>query len=431
MTHDNTLCRSQQPFIHPIALPQIVEFASRRLANGVMFHSLSGGTQEIAKIDIVTKSGVQFSDKACVAAATNTLIGEGTKNFTAKHIAEQLDFCGAFIAQKSSNFCSIITVAVMSKHLTKVLPLLAEMIKCATFPQREFDTYIDKTLQELAINLQTPSYLAKLHLKELVYAEGSRYARTSSEAALRALSTDDLKRFYNLTYTPEDAHVFVSGLLTQNDIDLVADTFSDTWRPVQQIGYAKLPEYRPEPQTMFVEMPEAQQVSISMGQRFHTIDHEDNYGFSVLDTILGGYFGSRLMQSIREEKGLTYGIGSSIANNQYTGMHVIGSDVHPAKVQQVIDEIGNEMNKLRTEPVGSDELETVRNYMKGDLLRQFDSVLASADTLSNLMTKGLDSEHIIQMYNTVSNITAEELMELANKYLWLDRYCISMAGKKI
>lgn len=430
MNNNSILDRTVQPAVNDIAMPGYAEYTNSVLPNGIQFHSLKGGTQPITKIDIVNKAGARFADKACVASMVNALAAEGTQSYTSKQVADLFDFCAAYIGQKSDGVNSIMTVAVMTKHLHRVLPVLEEIIKCAAFNQHEFDTYVDKMLQEHAVNMQTPSIVARRNLRKLIYAPNSRFCRLATEEAYRSLTTADMHAFYDKTYTPEGAHIFVSGQPTDEDIDLIAQTFSDQWKPNANLGEPELPTYNDAPQRMFAEMPQSHQVSICMGRSIFTQDHEDSLPMSVLDTIFGGYFGSRLMQNIREEKGLTYGIGSNLNLTKHAGLHTIGSDVHPDKAEQVIEEIGNEMRKLRTELVSTEELDTVRNYMKGILLRQFDSVLASADTLANLIIKGRSSDRIRQLYDVINSVTPQQLLELANKYYLPDLYSISMAGKR-
>ncbi len=431
MTDTHTLDRTQQPPIFDIEAPTVLNFDHSKLTNGIDFYVMQGGTQAITKIDIVTKSGVQYADKAFVTNATNSLAGEGTASFTSEQIAQQLDFYGAFLTQKSTNFDSVISIVTPSKHLRNVLPVFEEIIKAATFPQSEFDIYVEKTAQEIAINEQTPSYMARHNMKKLLFADGSRYARSGTVDYLRNhVSTDDQRKFYATTYTPEGTRIFVSGIASQSDIDLIASTFSDTWRPMPHLPLPDMPVFAQPARTAFHVMDSAQQVTICMGRPFNAFGHADNLAMSVVDTIFGGYFGSRLMSNIREEKGLTYGIGSNLSVNRHYGLHCIVSDVRPDKCQLVLDEIAAEMHTLQTEPVSSEELDVVRNYMKGELLRQFDSVLATADTLSGVILRGGTSAYGGELFHTIDTITPDTIRDMAQRYLCFDQYCISLAGKK-
>ncbi len=422
--------RTRQPQIHGVALPQIQDFSHEMLDNGAHFHCLLGGTQPITQIDIVTKGGVQYAPKAYVGAATCALTIEGTRSYTSQQIADTLDYYGAYISQRCSNFNAIITIFVLSKHLRHILPILEESIKYATFPTREFEIYKQKTAHDIAINHQTPSFMARQKLKEIIYAEGSRYARIGTVDTLQALTVDDVMAFYNKTFTPEDARIFISGRPNDGDIELVAKTFSENWTPIMHVGQPAKPEYRSEPIRIFTHMPSATQTSVAVGRRFPTTEHEDNLPMAVVDTIFGGYFGSRLMQNIREEKGLTYGIGSSISNNPTCGMHVIMSDVHPDKAQVVVDEIFNEMRRLHREPVGEEELTMVRNYMRGELLRSFDHIFASADMMLNQVLRNQDATWFTLIFNKIATITPEEIMHMAQKYLTPEAYSVSLAGPK-
>ncbi|MBO7523122.1 MAG: insulinase family protein [Bacteroidales bacterium] len=150
----------------------------------------------------------------------------------------------------------------------------------------------------------------------------------------------------------------------------------------------------------------------------------------VINTILGGYFGSRLMKNIREEKGFTYGIGSAIASTQQTGVMIIASEVNHENTSEAIDEIFKEIDRLSKEPVGAEELETVRNYMLGNIVRKLDGPFALAVNYKTLWEYGLDNSFNYKLIEKIKNITPDEIMSLAQTYYNIDDFTIVTAGEK-
>ncbi|MBP9029931.1 MAG: insulinase family protein, partial [Bacteroidales bacterium] len=160
-------------------------------------------------------------------------------------------------------------------------------------------------------------------------------------------------------------------------------------------------------------------------------NHPDMPGLVVLNTILGGYFGSRLMRNIREDKGFTYGISSFIIPMAELSALVVSTEVGSAFTEKTVDEVFKEMIKLQTEPVSNDELELVRGYMTGQVLRTFDGPFAIADSLASLFQyNNLDFEYINNLIRTINEITPTQLLGLAKKYLDVDRMVVSIAGSK-
>lgn len=166
-----------------------------------------------------------------------------------------------------------------------------------------------------------------------------------------------------------------------------------------------------------------------MGRVLPKRDHTDMPGLVVLNTILGGYFGSRLMRNIREDKGYTYGISSFIIPMAELSVLVVSTEVGSAFAEKTIEEVFKEMRKLQTEPISNDELELVRGYMTGQILRTFDGPFAIADSLASLFQyNNLNFGYIDDLIKTINQITPLELMELAKKYLDADSMVVSVAG---
>ncbi|HBC78429.1 MAG TPA: hypothetical protein DCZ51_07355 [Bacteroidales bacterium] len=160
----------------------------------------------------------------------------------------------------------------------------------------------------------------------------------------------------------------------------------------------------------------AVQTAIRIGSSSINKRHPDYPGMKFLNVMLGGYFGSRLMKNIREEKGLTYGIHSSVSSFNLSGFKLISTEVGRENTGRAIDEIYREINRLLTEPVSKNELEVVRKYMSGEMVRMFDGPFAIAESFKAVWEFGLDLNYFVGMMDKIRTITSDEIIRLANTY---------------
>ncbi|MBS1503743.1 MAG: insulinase family protein, partial [Bacteroidetes bacterium] len=166
-----------------------------------------------------------------------------------------------------------------------------------------------------------------------------------------------------------------------------------------------------------------------MGLPMITRVHPDFPALQVLNTVLGGYFGSRLMANIREDKGYTYGIGSGLSSLKQGGAMFIASEVGADVCRDAVSEIEKEISILKTELIPDDELALVRNYMMGSLLGSLENVFSHADKFKNIYFSGLNYDYYDRYTEVVKTVTAGELLQLANKYLDLDKFYRVIVGK--
>jgi predicted Zn-dependent peptidase len=172
------------------------------------------------------------------------------------------------------------------------------------------------------------------------------------------------------------------------------------------------------------------QSAISIGSSTINKRHIDYHGLKILNTILGGYFGSRLMKNIREDKGFTYGINSSVSSLDLSGYKVISTEVGQKNLQRTIDEIYNEISLLQSVPVEKDELDIVRNYMSGEMVRMFDGPFALAESFKSVWEFGLDNSYYHSFAEKIKTIDPDEITELAQTYYNIDELYQVTAGSK-
>jgi predicted Zn-dependent peptidase len=233
-----------------------------------------------------------------------------------------------------------------------------------------------------------------------------------------SLSRNDLVDFYKHFYCSSRCTIIASGAIKEKDIFLIEKCFgNEEWNNNglnNEILYSVIPE---KERKIYIEKPGAVQNSVRMGKELFNKLHTDYIGMSVVNCILGGYFGSRLMKTIREDKGYTYGINSLFVTLRYSGYISIASDLGTKVTKNAINEIYDEIEKLRTELVPEPELERVKNYILGEVVRMFDGPFAQAESLISLLEYNFGYEYYDNYIKNIKLISAQQVLLLAKKYL--------------
>jgi len=391
-----------------------------QLDNGIPIHETRLGTQEIMKLDIVWRTGRPDEHKRLATRATTRLLREGTPSFNSAQIADILDFyAGTFQSPTGMDFSSV-TVYCMTKHFQPIIPLVAEIILQPTFPQKELDVFKDTNIQRLNVELTKNDTIAYREITERIFGAKHPYGENSFPQTYLDITRDDLVKQHAQKMTSDNCTIFLSGKTDDNILKLINQYLGQT-KTTKILDPYPLRFETPNqtPQKIRIPNPanaDAKQSSIRIGRRLFNRHHPDYPGFYILNTIFGGYFSSRLMTNIREEKGYSYNIYSATDTMSLDGYFYIASEVGNEVVQPTLKEIYAEMEILRTQPVPQQELEMVRNYLLGNLLTILDGPFNIADFLKSLTMDNIPFEALDQLIHTIKTITPEELLALAQKY---------------
>ncbi len=423
------LQRNIQPPVFNISIPEKQEPETIVLSNGLNLHLLEGGSQEVAKIDFIFPAGSVQAAKSLVASTTNTLLAEGTRTMTSAQVSEKLDYYGAYLWQYTNYHYSVFTFFCLSRHLPELLPLIEEIIKEPVFPQEEIDIYLNRRRQEFMVDLQKVKILSARKFNKTIFGEGHPYSNILKMKHFDNITRDDIVDFHRRTYSPTNTHIVAAGLPGKDFTAMMERHFGCNWKSAAAIDDTLTVDYKPGNKVVIDSYDWAIQSSIRIGRPLFNRSHPDFIPASILNAILGGYFGSRLMTNIREEKGLTYGIGSSVMPMKHGGYWMVSSEVEAANRDLAVKEIFNEMARLRNEPVSIDELETVRNYITGEMIRSFDGPLATSDQFRGQLVSGLTMDYFSRYSQTLNTITPDELQQIARKYLVEEEFVTIIAGK--
>lgn len=401
------------------------------LGNGIPVWLVNAGTQEIAKIEFLFNAGTRDQAQPLVATGVNDMLDEGTPARNAQQIAEQLDFFGAFIESETSSDSASFTLFTLNKHLESTLPVVEDLLRNAAFPEKEFGIYLTNKRQKFIVEAEKVGSVARREFSPLLFGNQHPYGMRATLEDYDRVTRNELETFFKKFYTARRCTIILSGKVDDRHLKLLEKHFGGKDWLGEEIAKAPFPEAATSTQRMhLLERGNAIQSAIRMGRLLFNKTHPDWHGMQVLNTIVGGYFGSRLMANIREDKGYTYGIGSGLVPMWDGGYFVIATEVGADVCSKALDEVYKELDILQQELVPEEEMQLVRNYMSGNFLRSTDGPFALADRLKGLLGFGLDYDYYDKFQHTIKTITPEELRELARKYLGREQMTELVVGKK-
>lgn len=398
-------------------------------ANGCKLFWFNAGGQDLVRIEWIFGNLCYNSDKPLLNLATNSLLTEGTTRLTASQIADQIDYYGAFLQVDYGFDHSQVVLYTLTKHLGTTLPIIKDILTDSAFPEKELATYIRNQQQKLQVSLQKNDVVARRLFNKAMHGN-NLYGLTAEAEDYQQLQREDLLAHFKQMYQPSNCTLFVAGKVSDDLIKQLEETFGNEWHNSDQKADTSQPALNPATEHFyFKEKPEALQSAIRMGTSVTNRNHPDFPALQVLNTVLGGYFGSRLMANIREDKGYTYGIGSGMTSLKQGGSLFIASEVGADVCRDAVKEIEKEINLLKTELIPDEELSLVRNYMLGSLLGSLENVFSHADKFKNVYYSGLDNSYYARYTEIVKTVSANELMRLANEYLNFDNFYKVIVGK--
>ena len=422
--------RTKQPDIQTINTIHITSASRFNLSNNIPVYSIHSGTEEIVKIDLLFRAGNWFQPKPLVAQASNEMLQEGSKHYTSKEIAGKLDYYGALLKTTANKDVATIYLLTLKKYLRETLEILSDLLISPTYPKDELNTYIKHKKQEFLLERSRVNNLSRVKYNEALFGSHHPYGKILHLEDHDNVSRQDLVDFHKNYYTADNCEILLTGKVDENVHQMVDEFLGKAeWK---RKGKNHAPDYVPfttSENEIYTPKENAVQASVRIGKILFGKHHPDFPGLQVLNTILGGYFGSRLMKKVREEKGYTYGIHSLLVPLVNEGYFVIVSEVGAGVCRDAISAIYQEMKKLRNEKVDQEELNMVKNYMLGQLLRAFDGPLPTSSTYLNLIELGLKEDYYQQMIDSINQITADDIQELANKYLKEEDMIRSIAGR--
>lgn len=388
------------------------------LDNGIEVYAVSAGPEEVLQVEWVFYAGNWYEEQNGIAGAANHLIKNGTRSKTAYEISEHFDFYGSYLNRSCYNETAVISLHTLTRHLPELLPVVTELITDSIFPEHELDIFRQNMKQKLEVNLKKCDFVANRLIDEYIYGIDHPYGKYSSRESYDAITRDKLVDFHKQFYVHGKLVIFVAGVLPGDLYQQLNTHFGKL--PVQQMS---LPEYS-HPIKAAVDKkyrisndPNGVQGAVRIARPFITRQHPDFAPMQVLNALFGGFFGSRLMSNIREDKGYTYGIHSYFQNHMAESAWMVSTEAGKDVCEKTIQEVYHEMKVLREEPVSDEELLLVKNYLIGSILGDLDGPFHIIGRWKNIILNKLPEDYFVTSVNAIKKVTPAELQALANKYL--------------
>jgi len=418
------LNRVNPPAFQNVKSFNLKEVKRLKLDNNRNVYYLNHGDQPVFKLEFSIKAGSWYSEKYDLFPLVLKMLNESTRKRSSSQMAVAIDTLGAFIEFNPGFDSSSISIYGLTKHFNEISSLISEILKEPKFSESEFDILKSKEIQRLKLNEEKNSYLSSIELRKLIFGIDHPYGKSSTLNGIQLIENDKVKSFFNSNY--DDFDIFISGLLPNEFEQQLNKVFG--FDSIQHVTERSHPLKQPFDKGSNIIRPKSIQSSIKIGKPLFRRNHPDYIKLLVTNELLGGFFGSRLMKNIREEKGLTYGIYSHLYSLNNEGYFCISTDVKGDFTQRVIEEIFKEIKTLQNSDVTIDELETVKNYMLGSFAASISSPFALMDKFKAIHLQGLDYTYYKNYFESISKITPEDIQLQSQKYFKLDTLIICSVG---
>jgi zinc protease len=379
----------------------------------------------VAKLYLIYPLGYRITQEPWMMKAAGQLMLSGNESYKARVIQEELETIGATIDVHIDARYHQVVISAGSEHISEALEIWLKHSSSVAFPQQEVDVYVSAAVSDLQMRQTTPRYWSQRRLMEAMCGKQHHLGRFSEVADVQLINSDSLKSYSKWFSGGAPGFIILCGDASAQHL---GDLGTALGAPLFDLS---IPEDVPQPQEQLIwntHVEHTNQASISWGLPGIQISGEDYYAFWVLNTLLGGFFGSRLMKNIREEKGLTYGIHSSLVNHGIDYHWYISSEVKAGNVAQVNDEIRKELLKLSSEYATSEELEKVKRYLCGNLKMSFDGAFSMASKRRDLILWGRSESFYDEAIARIAATSPESLKELAGNFLKPESFYVSVAG---
>lgn len=427
------LDRSKQPVTGELNKIDIQQPERHQMANGIMLNVLRAGREDVVRLDFLFRGGRYHQSRPLQSIFTNRMLREGCAGYNSMQIEEKLDYYGAWLELSSGMEYSYVTLYSLSKYFPVLLEMMECLLKEPTFPEKEFATTLDVNKQQFLVNSSKGDFISQKYFNLSMFGTRHPGGRTVTVDDYDSLRRDSLQDFYKKHYHSGNCSIYLSGKVTDEIIRNTECIFGkDNWGTTGE--RTEFPSFDPAPSAekrIFIERADSMQNSLRMGNVTIPRNHPDYLKMRVLMTLFGGYFGSRLMSNIREDKGYTYGISAGILFYPGTGVLMVSTEADAEYTEDIIKEVYHEMDLLKSESVSEKELSMVKNYMLGQMCRAYEGPFSLADAWTFIETNHLDDTYYQRSLDAVREVTAPELKELAEKYFNKEQLTEVITGKKM
>ncbi len=413
--------RTKNPSIETIGEIKLAGMEKELMPAQTPLYVINTGGEDILKIDLVFEAGTCYQSKPLVARMVNGMLTEGTGKYNRLQIAEMLDFYGVNYDLNVEKDHAYLSFIFQKKLLKEVLYLVREITTNAIFPEDEFGVLLNRKEQQFVADSLKVNTMAKRHFFKLIFGEEHPYGTFLTQDDFHHLKKEEVVAFYRDYYNSSNCKILLTGNIDKNLKQTVIDLLgSQPWnnatKPTDKISH----EIKNNTGRHVIKKKGAVQSAIRIGKPVINKNHEDYPRLLLTNVLLGGYFGSRLMKNIREDKGYTYGISSLLISHLYSGYFVIHTEVGREVCFSALDEINKEIKTLISDKVKQSELDHVKNYLLGNILRMLDGPLSIAEAYRALIEYDQDENYFNQLIRSIKQAKPADINQLAEKYFQPD-----------
>ncbi|NRB64876.1 MAG: insulinase family protein [Saprospiraceae bacterium] len=404
------------PSIRPIGEIILPHVEVDYLDNGIPVYRLHQPEKEIFSLEIVIDGGRPYEDYPLVGRLTQLMLKEGSVGMTAGQLAEEIDFFGGSLHIPFDLDTTALVLTGLQKHFKPLVSKVAEVLLEPAFRQKDLSEVVGRSLAHLKVELDKNETVAYREITEVLFGAKHPYGYNSTEALYTSIGMDQIRRHYNQCYHAQGMRMYLAGRASEAELSVINAFFGKNFgNPL--VREPRIPEVDMQIGHFSVSGMGEKQTAIRLGRLLFNRAHPDYHDLKVLNTILGGYFGSRLMTNIREEKGYTYNVYSSLDTMRFGGCWLIALETSPEKTKACLTEIHNEMVRLQQEPLEEEELVMVKNYLLGNMLSQIDGPMHTMEFITGLINDGLPFSFFAETVANIKEITPLKLQEIAKLYL--------------
>lgn len=395
------------------------ELTRAHLNNGSDLWSLRTGSPGLTKVIISYVNPELFASQPFTAEMTFQLMKSGTAALDTFHFVSRLEETGVMLSNYVNADCGIVEFVVLDDQLETLFPLISSMLREPSFPEDEFERVRALGLQNWKVSRKQTHAVARDLMMSAVFP-GMPYGSLITEESVTGLNPGDVARFHADAVAGSKPSLFIASYNPEVVCKVIENGLAFSEKPSINNGdHIRLSAESNAAAEAFQRIPMegSVQSSIRIGRRLFNRTHADYVAGKVTATILGGYFSSRLMANLREDKGYTYGVGAGIVSLASDGYLTVSADVGNEHVNDAVGEILKEIDRMRSERVDEEELKIVKQYIEGSTLRELDGVFSQLSLLATLDRQGLDAEWVNGFFRKLNGISSGDVQNFSKQYL--------------
>lgn len=411
--------RSAAPPISKLPSVPFPDFKESTFGGKIPFIHLHSSNYEVAKVEFVFSAGRCHERGRMISRATHMMLKAGTATMSSAEINEKIDFYGASVGLKINFDTGTVGLYCLSKYVQELIPFVIDLITNPVFPEKELAFYAEQEKSKLQIALSKVDNLAFRHITEQIFGSNHPYGYNTVEEDIDKLTPTDLNEHHKRLYTASNCRIYICGNLSEEDLNVLSEQVKRLPTGEQpQMAFPVVEVSKSAP--IHITMKDKVQVAIRIGRKTFNRQHKDFQSVYLFGVFLGGYFGSRLSMKIREEKGYTYGIHTTMDAMLHDGFFIISTEVAQEYAILTKEAIYAELADLRTNMVSIEELQQMKNYLQGYFLGSVDGVFRSSRVLKGLIESGVDQHYFERLQQELERLTAQDIYDIANQYFQED-----------